>query len=226
MAEIIRAAVKLGYAYIGIGDHNPSISTYKTSELIIKEVNRRNKAIEHIKSNHEKDMKNRSIKVLNSLEVDIKPDGSLALPDAALNSLDFAIVSVHSVFNLNEAAMTARILTGLSHPKAKILGHPTGRLLNHRPGYDADWPKIFAFCRQYGKALEINAYPARLDLPDNLIRAAIEAGVKLVINTDAHSLDHLKLIHYGVDQARRGWATTSDIINTWPWDKFSHFMLK
>lgn len=226
MAEIIQAAVKLDYAYIGIGDHNPSISTYKTPELIIKEVTRRNKAIEHIKSNHEKDMKNRSIKILNSLEVDIKPGGSLALPDAALNSLDFAIVSVHSIFNLNEAAMTSRILKGLSHPKAKILGHPTGRLLNHRPGYDADWPKIFAFCRQYGKALEINAYPARLDLPDNLIRAAIEAGVKLVINTDAHSLDHLELIHYGVDQARRGWATAADIVNSWHWDKFSAFMLK
>ena len=171
-------------------------------------------------------MKNRSIKVLNSLEVDIKPDGSLALPDAALNSLDFAIVSVHSVFNLNETDMTARILRGLSHPKAKILGHPTGRLLNHRPGYDADWPKIFAFCRQYGKALEINAHPARLDLPDNLIRIAIAAGVKLVIDTDAHSLDRLEFIHYGVDQARRGWATTADIVNSWHWDKFSAFMLK
>lgn len=226
MAEIIQAAVKLGYAYIGIGDHNPSTSTYKNSEKIISEVNRRNKAIEHIKSNHEKDMKNRSIKVLNSLEVDIKPDGSLALPDAALNSLDFAIVSVHSVFNLNEAAMTARILTGLSHPKAKILGHPTGRLLNHRPGYDADWPKIFAFCRQHRKALEINAYPARLDLPDNLIRLAIAADVKLVINTDAHSIDHLEFIHYGVDQAHRGWATAADIVNTWPWGKFSSFMLE
>ena len=83
--------------------------------------------------------------------------------------------------------MTARILRGLSHPKVKILGHPTGRLLNHRPSYDVDWPKVFAFCRQHHKILEINAHPYRLDLPDTLIRQAIKAGVKLIINTDSQS---------------------------------------
>lgn len=223
--DIIQAAIKLGYTYISIGDHNPSTSTYKTSEKITSEVNRRNKVIEHIKSRYENGVKKRSIKVLNSLEVDIKPDGSLALPDAAMNSLDFAIVSVHSVFNLSEADMTHRILQGLSHPKAKILAHPTGRLLNQRPSYDVDWPQIFAFCRQHQKALEINAYPVRLDLPDILIRQAITAGVKLVINTDAHATEHLSLMPYGVDQARRGWATTKDIVNSWNWFQFSQFLL-
>ncbi|OGY17581.1 MAG: hypothetical protein A2784_00525 [Candidatus Chisholmbacteria bacterium RIFCSPHIGHO2_01_FULL_48_12] len=224
MEEIVQAAIKLGYSYVAIGDHNPSTSTYKTVEKITSEIKRRNAAIAHIKSTYENRVKNRSIKVLNSLEVDIKPDGSLALPDEALSLLDFVIVSVHSVFNLSETAMTARILQGLSHPKAKILGHPTGRLLNQRPSYDVDWPEIFAFCRQHHKALEINAYPARLDLPDNLVRTAITAGVKLVINTDAHSIDHLKFMHYGVDQARRGWATPADIINTWPWTKLNQFL--
>ena len=225
MEEIVQAAINLGYAYIGIGDHNPSTSTYKTAAVIISEVKRRNQAIAHIKSTYENRVKNRSIKVLNSLEVDIKPDGSLALPEAALNSLDFAIVSVHSVFNLNETDMTARILRGLSHPKVKILGHPTGRLLNHRPSYDVDWPKVFAFCRQHHKILEINAHPYRLDLPDTLIRQAIKAGVKLIINTDSHDINHLSVMKYGVDTARRGWAAASDIINTWPWDKLSQFLL-
>ena len=122
--------------------------------------------------------------------------------------------------------MTARILKGLSHPKAKILGHPTGRLLNHRPGYDLDWPKVFTFCKEHRKALEINSTPQRLDLPDTLIRQAITAGVKLVINTDSHATPHLNFIHHGISQARRGWATKNDIINTWPWDKFNKFMLE
>ena len=226
MEEIVQAALKLKYKYIAIGDHNPSTSTYKISEAIISQVKRRSQAIEHIKSNHEKSMKGRVIKILNSLEVDIKPDGSLAISDEALNLLDFAVVSVHSVFSLSESDMTQRVLKGLSHPKAKILGHPTGRLLNKRAGYDLDWPKIFAFCQEHHKALEINSTLQRLDLPDTLIRQAIAADVKLVVDTDSHAVDHLELIHYGVDQARRGWATSADIVNTWTWNKFSEFMLQ
>ncbi|MBI4035123.1 MAG: DNA polymerase/3'-5' exonuclease PolX [Candidatus Chisholmbacteria bacterium] len=224
--ELVIAATKLGYAYIGIGDHQPSTSTYKTDQKLIIEVARRTKAIEQIKSKHEKTVKNRSIKVLNTLEVDIRTDGSLALPDSALDLLDFAIVSVHSNFRQTETVITQRILKGLSHPKAKILGHPTGRLLNKRPSYDADWPKIFDFCRHHRKALEVNAEPHRLDLPDSLIRQAIKAQVKLVINTDSHDVNHLKVMPYGVATARRGWATPEDIINTWPWDKFSQFVLE
>ena len=219
MQEMLQAAIKLGYTYITLGDHNPSTSTYKTPAAILSQVKHRCEKIVHIKSAS-------TIKVLNSLEVDIRPDGSLAIPDAAMDLLDFAVVSVHSVFNLNETDMTQRILKGLSHSKAKILGHPTGRLLNKRSGYDVDWPKIFAYCRQYKKVLEINAYPQRLDLGDSLIRQAIATDVKLAINTDAHSINHLQFMHYGVDQARRGWATKENIINTWPWDKFSAFMLQ
>src|SRR5258708_10773733 len=115
---------------------------------------------------------------------------------------------------MNRQEMTKRVLQGLSHPKAKILAHPTGRLLNERPGYDLEWDKVFEFCKKENKALEINAWPLRLDLPDNLVREAVKQDVKLVINTDSHAATQMDMMEYGVSVARRGWATHRDILNT------------
>jgi DNA polymerase (family 10) len=109
----------------------------------------------------------------------------------------------------------------LSHPKVKIFGHPTGRLLLKREGYELDWSQVFAFCRKNDKWLEINAWPDRLDLPDHLVREAVKNGVKMVINTDAHALNHLELMKYGVAVARRGWATPKEIINSLSWEKLN-----
>ena len=147
------------------------------------------------------------------METDILPSGKLALPEEALGALDATIVSIHSVFKMGKGEMTKRVLSGLTHPKAKILAHPTGRLLNERYGYDLDFYDIFEFCKKHKKALEINSYPNRLDLPDELIRLCIDAGVKLVIDTDSHASYQMDLMSYGVVQARRGWAEKSDIIN-------------
>ena len=116
--------------------------------------------------------------------------------------------------------MTKRAINGLSHPKAKILAHPTGRILNERSGYELDFDQIFEFCLKNNKALEINAWPNRLDLPDSLIRQAVKYGVKLAINTDSHSLTEMNLMKYGVAMARRGWAQKSDIINTLSYNEF------
>jgi len=115
--------------------------------------------------------------------------------------------------------MTKRVLNGLSHPKIKILGHPTGRKIGERPGYDLDWDEIFAFCKKNNKYLEVNSWFDRLDLPDLLIRDAVKNGVKMVINTDAHAAEHMENIHYGLSQARRGWAKPADIINTLSYNK-------
>jgi len=115
---------------------------------------------------------------------------------------------------MSKLEMTKRVLKGLSHPKAKILSHPTGRLINQRPGYEVEWNEIFAFCKEYNKALEINSWPLRLDLPDVLVKIGKEKGVKFVINTDSHSKDQMDLMRYGVSVARRGWLTKDDIINT------------
>ena len=117
-------------------------------------------------------------------------------------------------------------MQGLSHPKAKILAHPTGRLLNQRPGYDLDWDKIFEFCKKHNKALEINSWPLRLDLPDNLVREAVKSGVRLVIDTDSHAASQMEMMEYGVFVARRGWATPRDILNTLDYNEVSEWLKK
>jgi len=169
--------------------------------------------------------KKRAIFVFNSLEIDIKPNGELALPKTAFPYLDFAIAGIHSQFRLSKQAMTARILKALSHPKVKILAHPTGRLLNRREGYEADWPKIFSFCRENNKILEINCAPERLDLPDYLVREAVKNNIKLVISTDTHHWPQMEFMKYGLAVARRGWAEKRNIINTLTLDKIKEILL-
>ena len=217
MEEMVAWAITNGYEYLAFSEHNPSLSQHREKE-IIDLIKRKKEQIEQInysiKKGHFKRAKNVNFYVMNSLEVDIRPDGSLALPEKALNLLDFIIVSVHTQFGLPREKMTQRILKGLEHPKAKILGHPTGRLLNQREGYELNWEKLFSFCQKNNKMLEVNAYPNRLDLPDFLIREAVKRKIKLVINTDSHALGQMEFIKYGVATARRGWAQKEDIINT------------
>lgn len=211
ISEMALKAQELGYAYMGFSEHNPSQSKHN-DEQIVKLIKKRNAEIEIQAKKH-------NFKVLKLMETDILPDGSLALSENALNELDGSIVSVHSVFKMNKNQMTKRILKGLSHPKAKILAHPTGRLLNERNGYEVDFEKLFDFCRKNNKALEINAYPNRLDLEGSVIRMAVDSGVKLVIDTDSHATSQMELMPYGVSQARRGWAKKDDIINTMDYNK-------
>ena len=122
--------------------------------------------------------------------------------------------------------MTKRVLQGLSHPKAKILSHPTGKLFNQRNGYQLDWDQIFAFCKDNDKALEINAWPERIDLPDTIIMDAVKHGVKMVINTDSHATSHMQLMQYGVWNARRGWAEKKDILNTLEYNEFKKWLIR
>lgn len=207
---LLNKAQELGYQYLGLAEHNPSSSQH-SSKQVIELLKRKKEEID--KLNYSR-VKNLSVYALNSLEIDIKPDGSLALPEEALKYLDFAIASVHSSFRMPRQEMTKRVLSSLVHPKIKILGHPTGRKIGEREGYELDWEKIFTFCLKNNKYLEINAWPNRLDLPDTLVREAVKTGVKMVINTDAHAVGQMDLMPYGVAVARRGWATKNDIINT------------
>lgn len=211
--EMVEYAKKLNYEYIGFSEHNPSISKH-TKDQIYSLIARRNDHIEQIKSS------NKSVRILKLLETDILGSGELAVDEKSLNLLDGTIVSIHSSFSTNKKEMTKRALAGLSHPKAKILAHPTGRLLNERIGYDLDFDQVFDFCKKNNKALEINSWPLRLDLPDSLIKQAVEYGVKLVINTDSHAVGQMNLMKYGVAMARRGWATKNDIINTLEYNDF------
>jgi DNA polymerase (family 10) len=158
------------------------------------------------------------------LEIDILVNGHIAVDEKSLAILDGAIVSIHSSFGMKKRDMTKRALEGLSYPRAKILAHPTGRMLNERTGYELDFEKIFEFCRKNNKALEINSWPNRLDLPDSLIRQAIKYKVKLVINTDSHSASQMALMKYGVAMARRGWAQKDDILNTLSYNEFIEWL--
>ncbi len=217
ISEMLTKAKSLGYEYLGFSEHNPSISKH-TPTQIYNLIKKRNENIEQILSN------NKSVRILKLLETDILPDGNLAVDDKALELLDGTIVSIHSVFNMNSKDMTARVIKGLSHKKAKILAHPTGRMLNERLGYELDWGKVLEFCKKNNKALEINCWPGRLDLPDTIVRLAVNAGVKMVINTDSHMGEQMDLMRYGVGVARRGWATKDDIINTLSYNKFSEWL--
>lgn len=218
--EIIKMADELDYEYIGISDHNPSVTNH-TKEHVNAIMKRRRDYIEQIKKSN----KTPRVNILNMLETDILQNGNLAIPKESLEYVDAIMVSVHSGFDMNKSQMTKRVLSGLSHPKAKVLCHPTGRLFAKREGYNLEWSEIFKFCKTYNKALEINAYPDRLDLNDILVKEAINEGVSLVIGTDSHEKNHMNLMIYGIYVARRGWSTKSDIINTLSYKEMIKWLL-
>lgn len=220
MEEHIEKAIKLGYSFIAFSEHNPSVSKH-TKAQIHEILKKRQEKIENLKQRYSK-----KIKLVSLLETDILANGELGIDDKSFEYLDGSIVSVHSVFSMEKDTMTKRVLNGLSHPKAKILAHPTGRLLNSRAGYELDWDKLFSFCHENNKALEINAWPERLDLPDNLVKEARDRGIKFVINTDSHALHHMDNMFYGVAVARRGWCEKKDILNTYPYEKFIEWLEK
>jgi len=213
MKEIVEEGSRLGYEYLAFSEHNPSRSKHSDSQ-IISLIKRKKEATEKLNYSLVKSKKGSVKKVFNSLEIDITPDGRLAVPDKALELLDFALVSIHSSFRQSRSVATKRVLSALQHPKVKIFAHPTGRLLGKREGVEFNWPEIFEFCKGKNKWLEINATPARLDLPDTLVKEAVKEGVKLTLGTDAHHKDALAHMRYGVSVARRGWVTKDNIVNT------------
>jgi len=202
--QIVEQAVKLGYEYIGLTDHNPSVVNHSEKQMLDL-IKKRTNFIQSEK---------RATKVFNGMEIDLQPDGKRAISDKCLQELDYACVSIHSSFRQSRQQTTQRVLRGLDHPKVKFLAHPTGRLLQEREGVELDWDKIFEICVCNHKWLEIDAWPTRLDLPDVVVHEAIQHGVKIIINSDSHAADQLPFMKYGVSVARRGWATKTDIINT------------
>lgn len=211
--EIIKKADELGYEYLAFSEHNPSRSKH-TDKQIIAILQRKKESIENLNYSLKRRSNGSVKKVFNSLEIDILPNGSLAVPSKGIEILDFAIVSIHSSFRQSRIKATKRVLRALEYPKVKILAHPTGRMLGKREGVEFNWPEIFDICKRKDKWLEINADPIRLDLPDVLVQDAVKAGVKLTLGTDAHHKDSLENMRFGVSVARRGWAERGDIVNT------------
>jgi DNA polymerase (family 10) len=156
------------------------------------------------------------IRLLHGAEVDIRSDGELDYPDEVLAELDLVIASLHSSLRQPREEITRRLIKAIHNPYVKIIAHPSGRLLPNREGADLDWEAVLAAVQETGVALEINAHPSRLDLDEVYARKAGEMGIRLCINTDAHSPDNLELMVYGVSVARRAWLTSQAVINTWP----------
>ena len=206
-------AQKLGWEYIAITDHTKSLAMTGGSDekKLLKQM------AEIDKLNSKFKIQNSKFMILKGAEVNIMKDGSLDIKDEVLAKLDVVGVAVHSHFNLSRAEQTRRIVKAMQNKNADILFHPTGRVIQRREAYDLDMDEIIKAAKETGTVLEIDAYPDRLDLKDEYIRKAIQAQVKLSIDTDAHAITHLHYLEFGIAQARRGWATKNDIINTRPW---------
>ena len=214
--EMAYEAERLGHEYIAITDHTKSLAM--TGGPDEKKILRQMAEIDRI--NHKLKTKNSKLKILKGAEVNILKDGSLDISDKVLAKLDVAGAAVHSHFNLPRLEQTKRITRAMQNPHIDILFHPTGRIINRREPYEVDMSMIIETAKKTGTILEIDAHPWRLDLKDEHIREAREAGVKMVINPDAHSTSELSYLEYGVFQARRAWCQKNDIINTKPLKDF------
>ncbi|MCD6304309.1 MAG: DNA polymerase/3'-5' exonuclease PolX [Planctomycetes bacterium] len=206
--EMIDACRRLGYRYMAICDHSRSqVQAHGLDEQ---------RLAEHARAIRAAGRKYKDIAVLAGVEVDIFKDGRLDFEADVLAELDFVTASPHSALALGRREATRRIIRAIEQPHVHCIGHPSGRLINERAGMDIDVAEIAAAAAANGVALEINAHPWRLDLRDVHVRAAVTAGAKLMINTDAHRTADLHLMRYGVITARRGWARAADVINTLP----------
>ncbi|EPB99986.1 hypothetical protein L861_08470 [Litchfieldella anticariensis FP35 = DSM 16096] len=206
LREMAEAAKAQGWAYLAITDHSKAlrIANGLDEERLAKQIDEIDALNDELSD----------ITLLKSIEVDILENGSLDLPDTILQRLDLRVCSVHSHFGLSRDKQTRRLLRAMDNPCFNILGHPTGRLIGSREAYPVDMERVIDHAKENGCVLEINAQPQRLDLDDVYCKIACEVGVKLAISTDAHTPHHFGFMRYGIDQARRGWATAEDVVNT------------
>src|SRR6059036_3966371 len=209
--EMAVAAQELGLEYLGIADHSrSSIQAHGIDEPKLRA---------QIGTIRKLNKKLRGFRIFAGIECDILRDGSLDLPDDVLSQLDYVIVSVHSVFNLNEQAMTQRVIRAIENPLVTMLAHPTGRLLLKREPYQIDIPAILDAAARTGTWIELNAAPKRLDLDWRWWPLAKQKGVKCVINPDAHRTERLQDLWFGIGIARKGWLTKDDVMNCLPLGK-------
>jgi DNA polymerase (family X) len=207
--EMALAARELGYEYLAITDHSASHGFGNdVSPAQLRE------QVERVK---EADGRIDGIQLLAGSEVNIHPDGSLDYEDALLARLDWVVASIHTAFGMNEQALTERMIAAIEHPLVDAIGHPTGRLIERREPYAIDLQAVFAAAARTGTLLEINANPDRRDLHEHHARAAVAAGVRLVIDSDAHRPATLRNMRWGILTARRGWVTKEDVANTRGW---------
>jgi DNA polymerase (family 10) len=206
LEEMALAAKNLGFEYFGVADHSQSLTIARG--MPPGAVRKQWAEIDKVNA------KLSGVRILKGAEVDILEDGALDYNDELLAGFEYVVASVHSLFNMPAEVMTARVCKALAHPAVTMLGHATGRLLLRREGYKINIDEVLRAAAKYGKMIEINAQPTRLDLEWRYVKQAKAMGIPLVINPDAHSTGELALFLYGVQVARRGWLTKADVFNT------------
>lgn len=216
MEDIVLRAIQKKYEYIGISDHTKELKI--ENGLDEKRLALQEKEIRKLNEKYK-------IKIFHGAEVNILKDGSLDIKNSALKELDFVNIGIHTNFKMNKKDMTERVLKAMSNPYVTCLTHPTGRIVNRRGAFNIDLEKIFKFAKTNNILLEINS-SERLDLNNYNIRSAKEKGCKFFINTDTHALKQMDRMKYGVYQARRGWVTKEDVINTLPVREIEKFLKK
>ena len=216
LKEMAQAARDLGYEYIAITDHSARVAV--TQGLDADSLSRRIDEIDQLSEEMEE------LRILKGIEVDILEDGSLDLPDESLANLDVVIAAVHVKFDLPREKQTERIIRAMDNPHVHILAHPTGRIIGDRQPYALDMERLMEAAQERGCVLEVNAHPDRLDLNDIHCKMAKELGVKIAISTDAHRVNHLRMMRYGIGQARRGWLEPKDVVNTRSWSDLADIL--
>jgi DNA polymerase (family 10) len=212
---MVETAKALGYAYYAVTDHAPNLYMQRMSDEKMLEQRARLRKLDAGK-----------MTLLHGTELNIDPDGGVDWPEEFLDGFDVCVASVHSHFNQTREELTRRVIRAMEHPNVNIIGHPTGRKIGHRLPLDLDLDAVFEAAARTGTALEVNAFPDRLDLRDEHVSWARRHGVKFAIDTDSHAPGHLSLMRFGVGTAQRGWAEADDVINTWPLGKLRKFLAK
>ena len=213
---MIAAAGARGYEYYAVTDHAPNLVMQRMTDekMLAQRAELRALAART------------GMALLHGTELNIAPDGSVDWGEDFLSGFDICLASIHSSFEQDRATMTKRFIAAAENPRVNIIGHPLTRKIGKRPVVDVDLPELMRACARTGTALEVNAHPARLDLPSAHIRAARDAGVRFSIDSDAHFTGGLDYMRYGVGTAQRGWLTPDDVINTWPLPRLREFLRK
>ncbi len=216
LEELAAKAQQLGYEYLAVTDHSRALVI--ANGLTIERLLEQGRQIDQLNERFE------GFRLLKGTECDILPDGTMDFPDEVLAQLDLVVGAVHSSFHLGSEAMTERILAAIENPHVDIIAHPTGRILGRRPGYEADWDKLFEAASRTGTAFEINCSPKRLDLNDRLVKRARHFGVTVSLGTDAHSLREFESMPLGVGVARRAWCEPEAVLNSRSWEQLAEWL--
>ncbi|MCM3611427.1 DNA polymerase/3'-5' exonuclease PolX [Planococcus sp. MERTA32b] len=218
LAEMIDACRARNYEYMVITDHSQylKVANGLTPERLLEQ----NGQIRELNKEYS------DIEVLSGTEMDILPDASLDFDDEVLKQLDFVIASIHSSFQQPQEQIMERIHTAMKNPYVHMIAHPTGRIVGQRSGYDPDVEQLLDWASEYGKIVELNASPYRLDLAVEFLEMAQEKGVPVAINTDAHAIDQLEVMAIGVRHAQKAWLKRDNVVNTWPLEKFKAYLKK